>query len=256
MLYGLGSRAQLEEEEEIKEAEEEEGLAFNAAKWATEFFDFAGQKAAEKLQNYLHLEEVQDLIPSFDSVSHAEQLAQSRLASGSASFLQDLSAQDIQQAASHLAETAVSTIVMFQHRISHGLLEWANAQQAPQHLSAFLGKLAILEKRHIYVFDLDSDPASCNVYPLLPQDNFKVLLPKQLSKKQAPIIRHTGLAALSYSVRYPVLCLGSGRLKPSIPCFDTLKDPAHLWKQAVSLLIRPWDLQDHLVFHLKTSSPR
>ncbi len=50
---------------------------------------------------------------------------------------------------------------------------------------------AILEKRHIYVFDLDSEPASCNVYPLLPQDNFKVLLPRQPGKKQAAIITDT-----------------------------------------------------------------
>jgi len=47
---------------------------------------------------------------------------------------------------------------------------------------------AILGKRHIYVFDLDSEPASCNVYPLLPRDNFKVLLPKQPGKKQTSII--------------------------------------------------------------------
>ena len=50
-----------------------QGLAINAVEWAREFFDFAGQKAAEKLQKYLHLQEVQELIPSFDSVSHAEQ---------------------------------------------------------------------------------------------------------------------------------------------------------------------------------------
>jgi len=37
--------------------------------------------------------------------------------------------------------------------------------------------------------------------------------------------------------------LGFGRLKPSIPCFDTLKDPAHFWKQAVNPLIRHWNLQ-------------
>ena len=30
-----------------------------------EFCDFAGQKAAEKLQKHLHLQEVQDVIPSF-----------------------------------------------------------------------------------------------------------------------------------------------------------------------------------------------
>ena len=41
-----------------------------------EYFDFAGQKAPEKLQKYLHLEEVQDGIPSFDSVTLAEQLSQ------------------------------------------------------------------------------------------------------------------------------------------------------------------------------------
>jgi len=62
--------------------------------------------------------------------------------------LQDLSAQDIQQAASQLADTAVSTIEMFQQNISHGLLEWADAQQAPQHLSAFLGGLGLEPHQH------------------------------------------------------------------------------------------------------------
>ena len=50
---------------------------------------------------------------------------------------------------------------------------------------------AILEKQHIYVFDLDSKPASCNVYPLLPHDNFKVLLPRQPGKKHASIVTDT-----------------------------------------------------------------
>ncbi len=63
-------------------------------------------------------------------------------------LLQDLSAQDIQQAASQLAETAVSTIEMFQQNISHGLLEWADAQQAPRHLSAFLGGLGLEPHQH------------------------------------------------------------------------------------------------------------
>ena len=44
-----------------------------------EYFDSAGQKPAEKLQKYLHLEEVQDGIPSFVSVSIAEQLSQVKL---------------------------------------------------------------------------------------------------------------------------------------------------------------------------------
>ncbi|KAL0036031.1 hypothetical protein WJX77_011907 [Trebouxia sp. C0004] len=39
--------------------------------------------------------------------------------------------------------------------------------------SDILHDAAILEKRYIYVFNLDNEPASCNVYPLLPQDNFK-----------------------------------------------------------------------------------
>ena len=131
-----------------------QGLEFNATEWAMEFFDFAGQKAAEKLQKYLHLEEVQDVIPSFDSVSHAEQLAQVIVLAAEqagellSQLLQDLSAQDIQQAASQLAETAVSTIEMFQQNISHGLLEWADAQQAPQHLDAFLGKLGLEPHQH------------------------------------------------------------------------------------------------------------
>jgi len=50
---------------------------------------------------------------------------------------------------------------------------------------------AILEKRHFYVFDLDSEPASCDVYPLLPHDNFKVLLPRQPGKKHASIVTDT-----------------------------------------------------------------
>ncbi|DBA74257.1 TPA: hypothetical protein ACH3X1_011042 [Trebouxia sp. C0004] len=97
--------------------------------WAMEFFDFAGQKAAEKLQKYLHLEEVQDVIPPFDSVSHAEQLAQ-------------------------------------------GITERLQANEHELE-SDILHDAAILEKRYIYVFNLDNEPASCNVYPLLPQDNFK-----------------------------------------------------------------------------------
>ena len=131
-----------------------QGLEFNATEWAMEFFDFAGQKAAEKLQKYLHLEEVQHVIPSFDSVSHAEQLAQVTVLAAEqagewlSQLLQDLSAQDIQQAATQLAETAVSTIEMFQQNISHGLLEWADAQQAPQHLDAFLGKLGLEPHQH------------------------------------------------------------------------------------------------------------
>ena len=56
--------------------------------------------------------------------------------------------QNIQEAASQLAETAVSTIEMFQQNISHGLLEWADAQQAPQHLDAFLGKLGLDPHQH------------------------------------------------------------------------------------------------------------
>ena len=47
-----------------------QGLDFDATKWAMEYFDFAGQKAAEKLQKYLHLQDVQDRI--LDSVSLAE----------------------------------------------------------------------------------------------------------------------------------------------------------------------------------------
>ena len=111
-------------------------------------------KAAEKLQKCLHLEEVQDAIPSFDSVSPAEQLAQVTVLAAQqagewlSQLLQDLSAQNLQQAASQLAETAVSTIEMFQQNISHGLLEWADAQRAPQHLSAFLGKLGLEPHQH------------------------------------------------------------------------------------------------------------
>ena len=114
-----------------------------------ELFDFAGQKAAEDL----HREEVQDLIPSCDSVNRAEQLAQVTVLAAEqagewlSQLLQDLSAQD-RQAASQLAETAVSTIQMFQQNISHGLLEWADAQQAPQHLDAFLGKLGLELHQH------------------------------------------------------------------------------------------------------------
>ena len=109
-------------------------LDFDATKWAIEYFDFAGQKAAEKLQKYLHLEEVQDGIPSFDSVSLAEQhpqvtlLAAEKAGEWFSQLLQDLLAQNIQEAASQLAETAVSTIEMFQQNISHCLLEWADAQ--------------------------------------------------------------------------------------------------------------------------------
>ncbi len=63
---------------------------------------------------------------------------------------------------------------------------------------------AILEKRHIYVFDLDSEPASCNVYPLLPQDNFKVLLHNQpagptISDQQEVLITVPGAASLHLS---------------------------------------------------------
>jgi len=61
----------------------------------------------------------QDLIPSFDSVSHDEQLAKVTLLAAEQAdewlnqLLQDLLAQDIPQAASQLAETAMSTIGMF-----------------------------------------------------------------------------------------------------------------------------------------------
>ncbi len=131
-----------------------QGLDFDATKWAMEYFDSAGQKAAEKLQKYLHLEDVQDGIPSFNSVSLAEQLSQVTLLAAEqagewlSQLLQDLSAQNIQEAASQLAETAVSTIEMFQQNISHGLLEWADAQQAPQHLDAFLEKLGLDPHQH------------------------------------------------------------------------------------------------------------
>ena len=131
-----------------------QGLDFDATKWAMEHFDFAGQKAAEKLQKYLHLQEVQDGIPSFDSVSLAEQLFQvTFLAAEQAGewlsqLLQDLPAQNIQEAASQLVETAVSSIEMFQQNISHGLLERADAQQAPQHFDAFLGKLGLDPHQH------------------------------------------------------------------------------------------------------------
>ena len=37
---------------------------------------------------------------------------------------------------------------MIQQNISHGLLEWADAQQAPQQLSACLGKLGLEPHQH------------------------------------------------------------------------------------------------------------
>ena len=61
---------------------------------------------------------------------------------------------------------------------------------------------------------------------------------RQVLPKANASIQHSLQEALSCSVRYPVLCLGIGRLKPSIPCLDTLKDSAHFWKQAVNPLIR------------------
>ena len=115
-----------------------------------ELFDFAGQKAAEDL----HREEVQDLIPSCDSVNRAEQLAQVTVLAAEqagewlSQLLQYLLAQDIQQTASQIVEIAVSVIEMFQQNISRGLLEWAGTQQAPQHLSAFLGKLGLDPHQH------------------------------------------------------------------------------------------------------------
>ena len=54
--------------------------------------------------------------------------------------------------------------------------------------SDVLRAAAIVKQRHIYVFDLDSEQPTCDVYPLLPQDHFKVLLPKPQGKKQADVV--------------------------------------------------------------------
>jgi len=78
---------------------------------------------------------------------------------------------------------------------------------------------------------------------------------RQVLPKADASIQHSLQEALSCSVRYPVLCLGIGRLKPSIPCLDTLKDSAHFWKQAVNPLIRHWNLQvNHSVME-RTQDP-
>jgi len=65
-----------------------------------------------------------------NSFPRSQSWLQSKLASCSNSFC-NLSAQDIQQAASQLAETAVATIKMIQQSVSHDLLKWVDAQQAP-----------------------------------------------------------------------------------------------------------------------------
>ena len=97
--------------------------------------------------------------PLLNSFPRSHSWLQSRLAGGSARS-QDLLAQNIQAAASQLAETAVSTIEMFQQNISHGLLERADAQQAPQHLDAFLGKLGLDPHQH----DSVAKAEVCSVY--------------------------------------------------------------------------------------------
>ena len=51
-----------------------------------------------------------------------------------------------------------------------------------------LRALARVSKRYVCVFDLDHQPATCFVYPLLPQDSFRVLSKKQPSRAKAPVI--------------------------------------------------------------------
>ena len=51
-----------------------------------------------------------------------------------------------------------------------------------------LRALAQVSKRYIFVFDLEHQPSTCFMYPLLPQDSFRVLSQKQPSKAKAPII--------------------------------------------------------------------
>ena len=131
-----------------------QGITFETVAWAMEYFDFGGRKASDKLQRYLHLKEVQDCIPSLDTLSAAEQLEKvTSLAAQKAGewieqLLQEMSGHDIQQAASQPVQTAISTVEMFQAKVSHGLLEWSDSEHAAEHLSTFLGGLG-LEPRQL-----------------------------------------------------------------------------------------------------------
>ena len=51
-----------------------------------------------------------------------------------------------------------------------------------------LRALIQVSKHYIFVFDLDYQPATCFIYPLLPQNSFRVLSKKQPNKAKAPVI--------------------------------------------------------------------
>ena len=93
-----------------------QGCPFEAAAWAMEYCDLGGQKASDKLQKYLHLEEAQDLVPEFHSFSTAEQLlkvtalAAQQAGDPSAELITEMLDQGVQQAASQSHQTADSTI--------------------------------------------------------------------------------------------------------------------------------------------------
>ena len=147
-----------------------QGIPFEAAAWVTEYCDLGGKRASDKLQKYLHLKEAQDLIPEFNSFSTAEQLQKvTALAAQQAGgwihqLLEEMMNQDIQQAASQSQQTADSAIEMFQGNVTHGLLEWEDSHQAPQHLNSFLGGLGLQPRQFDSVLEAvahDKSSVSC-----------------------------------------------------------------------------------------------
>ena len=56
-----------------------------------------------------------------------------------------------------------------------------------QSVGDVLRAAARLQQKNIYVFNLNSEPAACDVYPLLPQDCFRVLVPQQSKRKAVEV---------------------------------------------------------------------
>ena len=126
-----------------------QGLQFDTAAWAKEYFNLHGEKATAKLQKYRHLNVVNTKIPNLSELSSPQQLEMvvaliaEQAKEWVDSLLGDMSALNIQQVSSQPAQTAEATVQMFQEGTSHALQAWADSEAAPQHLSSFLGSLGL-----------------------------------------------------------------------------------------------------------------
>ena len=123
-------------------------MDFNAASWATELFGLRGATATDKLKRYLHLKEVKDAIPAFDTLSHAEQLDKATHLAAEVGgqhieqLLKCMEGIDIQTASSQPEDSAKVVIELFKQGRTHAMPVW-RGQAAAQNLSRFLGCLGL-----------------------------------------------------------------------------------------------------------------